>query len=90
MIHTRSLDRSFFKICHKLEKLYINMYFYDHPMLNLVLQIITKVIFSSLSYYVWETLVIVQTFDFRFLADLHVFGSKESKKHKVSMMSGCR
>ena len=43
------------------------------------------------SYYVWETLVIMQVFDFQFLADLHVLGSAESKKnpHKISMVSGC-
>ena len=45
--------------------------------------------FSSPSYYVWGALVIVQIFDFRFLADLHVWGSGESKKHKISMVSGC-
>ena len=44
---------------------------------------------SSSSYSVWGTLVIVQIFDCRFLADLHVLGSLESKKHKISMMSGC-
>ena len=37
----------------------------------------------------WGALVIVQIFDFRFLADLHVLVSGESKKHKISMMSGC-
>ena len=46
-------------------------------------------IFSSPSYYAWGTLVIVQIFDFRFLADLHVLGSEESKKRKISMVSGC-
>ena len=45
--------------------------------------------FSSPSYYVWGTLEIVQNFDIRFLADLHVLGSGESKKHKISMVSGC-
>ena len=48
-----------------------------------------KQIVSSPSYYVWGTLVSVQIFDFRFLADLHVLGSGESKKYKISMMSGC-
>ena len=46
-------------------------------------------IFSSPSYYVWVTLVIVQIFDFRFMGDLLVLGSGESKKHKISMVSGC-
>ena len=31
---------------------------------------------------IWGTLVIVQIFDFRFLEDLHVLGSRESKKKK--------
>ena len=44
---------------------------------------------SSLSYYVWGTLVIEQIFDIRFLTDLHVLGSGVSKKHKISMVSGC-
>ena len=44
---------------------------------------------SSPSYYVWGTLVIVQNFDVRFLANLHVLGSGDSKKHKISMVSGC-
>ena len=35
------------------------------------------------------TLVIVQIFDFRFLKDLHVLGSGEFKKPKISMVSGC-
>ena len=39
-----------------------------------------QTIFSYLSYYVWGTLVIVQLFDLRFLADLHVLVSGESKK----------
>ena len=46
-------------------------------------------LFSSTSYYVWGTLVIVQIFDFWFLADLHVLGSGESKQHKISMVSRC-
>ena len=51
---------------------------------------ITKLsFFNSTSYYAWGTLVIMQIFDFRFLADLHVLGSRESKKHKISMLSGC-
>ena len=50
---------------------------------------IFEIFFSSPSYYVRGTLVIVQIFDFRFLADLHVLGSGESKKHKISMVSGC-
>ena len=45
--------------------------------------------FNFPSYYVWGTLAIVQIFDFRFLVDLHVLGSGESKKHKNSMVSGC-
>ena len=45
--------------------------------------------FSSPSYYVWRTLVIVQIFDFQFLVDLHVSGSGESKKHKTNMVSRC-
>ena len=45
---------------------------------------------SSPLYYVWGTLVIVQTFDFRFLTDLHTLGSGESKKYKISMVSGAR
>ena len=46
--------------------------------------------FSSPSYYVWGTLVIVQIFDFRFLADLHVLGVLENPKNtKISMMSKC-
>ena len=28
-------------------------------------------------------------FDFRLLADLHVLGSGESKKHKISIVTGC-
>ena len=36
---------------------------------------------SSPSYYVWGTLVSVQIFDFRFLADFHVLESGVSKKH---------
>ena len=40
--------------------------------------------FSSRPYCV---LVIVQTLDFPFLADLLVLGSGESKKHKISIMS---
>ena len=46
--------------------------------------------FSSPSYYVWGTLVIVQIFDFRCLTDWHVLGSGESKKYKISMVSGVR
>ena len=45
-------------------------------------------IFSSPSYYVWRTLVIMQIFDFRLLAELRVLGSEEYKKHKISMVSG--
>ena len=41
------------------------------------------------SYYVWGTLLNMQIFDLRFLEDLHVLGSGESKKHKISMVSGC-
>ena len=37
---------------------------------------------------VWGTLVIAQISDFQFLADLHVSGFW-SKKHKISMVSGC-
>ena len=44
---------------------------------------------SSPSYYVWGTLVIEQIFNFRFLADLHVLGSEESKICKISMVSRC-
>ena len=43
----------------------------------------------SPSYYVWGTLVIMQISDFRFLADLQVLGSGESKKQKVNIMPGC-
>ena len=45
--------------------------------------------FSSPSYYVWGTLVILQILDCRFWADLHVLGSGESKKDKISMVSEC-
>ena len=45
--------------------------------------------FSSSSYFVWGILVIVQIFDFRFLAHLHILGSGESKNHKISMVSEC-
>ena len=44
-------------------------------------------IFSSPSYYALGNLEIVQIFDFRFLADLYVLGSGESKKHKISLVS---
>ena len=46
--------------------------------------------FSSPSYYVWGTLVIVLILGFRFLVDLHVWGSGEFKKHKISMDPGVR
>ena len=36
-----------------------------------------------------ETLIIVQVFDFQFLADLHILVSEESKKHKINMVFGC-
>ena len=32
---------------------------------------------------------LVQIFDFQFLADLHVLGSGEFKKHKISMVPVC-
>ena len=48
-----------------------------------------KKIFSSPSHCIWGTLVIEQIFDFPFLADLHILGSGKSKKHKISMVSGC-
>ena len=38
--------------------------------------------------HVWRILVIEQIFDFQFLTDLHPLGSGESKKHKISMVSG--
>ena len=37
----------------------------------------------------WRTLVIGQVSDLRFLVDLKVLGSGESKKHKISMVSRC-
>ena len=46
-------------------------------------------IISSPSYLYMGTLVIVQIFDFRFLTDLHVLGYGDSKKLKISMVSGC-
>ena len=48
---------------------------------------IIKDAFCSPSYYAWGNLVIVQVFDFRCLADVHVLESGESKKRKISMMS---
>ena len=62
-------------------------HFLPNKVNNYVFTII--IIFSSPSYYVWGTLIIVQIFDFRFLADLRVLESGESKKHKTSMVSGC-
>ena len=44
---------------------------------------------ASPSYYAQGTLAIVQIFHFRFLADLHVLGSEESRKHKISIVPGC-
>ena len=46
----------------------------------------TKLVFSSPSYYEWGALVIVQIFDFQFLADLHILESEKSKKHKISLV----
>ena len=43
---------------------------------------------ESENHKVRETLVIVQIFNLWFLADLHVW-SEESKKRKISMVSGC-
>ena len=43
---------------------------------------------SSPSYYVRGTFVNVKILDIRLLADLHVLGSRDSKKHKISMVSG--
>ena len=51
--------------------------------------VLLKLIFSSPSYYVWGTMIIAQIFDFRFLVDIHVLGFGESKKHKISNVSGC-
>ena len=38
---------------------------------------------------VWGIFLIVQIFNFRILVDLHVLGSRESPKHKISLMSWC-
>ena len=48
-----------------------------------------KPLFRSPSYYAWGTLVIIQIFDFRFLANLHILVSGESKKYEISMVSRC-
>ena len=45
-------------------------------------------IFSSPSYYVWGTLVVMQIFDFRFLADLHVYGLENPKNTKLTWCPG--
>ena len=47
-------------------------------------------IFSSPSYYVWGTLVIMQIFDFRFWWIYAFWGSGESKKHKIRWCPGVR
>ena len=57
--------------------------------LLLTLDILSSLLLVSPSYYVWGTLFIQQIFDTRFLADLHVLRSGESKNHKISMVSGC-
>ena len=62
-------------------------HFLPNKVNNYVFTII--IIFSSPSYYVWGTLIIVQIFVFRFFADLHVLESAESKKLKISMVSRC-
>ena len=46
-------------------------------------------IFSSLSYYGMENFDNRAKFRLPVLADLHVLGPKELKKHKISMVSGC-
>ena len=46
--------------------------------------------FSFPSCYVWGTLVIVQISNIRFLANLRVWGSGKSKKHKISIGAGVR
>ena len=77
-----------------LLKFFVNIFMHMHIQKLLgksssVLILLYFLFISFPSYYVWGTLVIVQIFDFRFLADLHILGSGESKKHKISMVSGC-
>ena len=49
-----------------------------------------KVNISSPSYYVWGTWVIVQIFDFRFLADLQFWGLENLKNTKLAWCPGVR
>ena len=63
-----------FTICKKQEKSFITIKFISFS-------ILTCFTFQfPIILYVWEILLIVQIFDFRFLANLHALGSGKSKK----------
>ena len=46
-------------------------------------------IFNYPLYCIWGTLVIMQIFNIRFSAELHILGTGESKEHKIIMVSQC-
>ena len=63
-----------FTICKKQEKSFITIKFISFS-------ILTCFTFQfPIILYVWEILLIVQIFDFRFLVDVHILGSGESEK----------
>ena len=78
----------FFSFWKYLEIKSTRKYFYLHCF-TCIFTRDKNMFFSSPSYYIRRTLLIVQIFHFRFLADLHVLASGESKKYKISMVSGC-